>query len=90
MKKTRAVKSRATVPLSSNPADIEKYFWDIGYRNGLRRWISELFRYRNDSFQYDIFSSDNGITDVDVGYRISPTLRSMSMPTYVVLLKQSI
>jgi hypothetical protein len=30
----------------------------------------------------DIFVSDIGITDVDVGYRISPTLRSMSMPTY--------
>jgi hypothetical protein len=40
--------------------------------------ISELFRYRNDSFQSDIFSSDIGITDVNVGCRISPTLRSMS------------
>jgi hypothetical protein len=44
--------------------------------------ISEPFRYRNDSFQSDIFSSDIGITDVDVGSRISPILRSMSMPTY--------
>jgi hypothetical protein len=44
--------------------------------------ISELFRYRNDSFQSDMFSSDIGITDVDVGCRISPTLRSTSMPTY--------
>jgi hypothetical protein len=44
--------------------------------------ISEHFRYRNDVFQSDIFVSDIGITDVDVGYRISPTLRSMSMPTY--------
>jgi hypothetical protein len=44
--------------------------------------ISEYFRYRNDVFQSDIFVSDIGITDVDVGYRISPTLRSMSMPTY--------
>jgi hypothetical protein len=44
--------------------------------------ISELFRYRNDSFESDIFSSDIGITDVDVGCPISPTLRSMSMPTY--------
>jgi hypothetical protein len=44
--------------------------------------ISEPFRYRNDSFQSDILSSDIGITDVDVGCRISPTLRSMSMPTY--------
>ncbi len=44
--------------------------------------ISEPFRYRNDCFQSDIFSSDIGITDVDVGCRISPTLRSMSMPTY--------
>jgi hypothetical protein len=52
--------------------------------------ISELFRYRNDNFQSDIFSSDIGITDVDVGCQISPTLRSMSMPTYVDLSKQSI
>jgi hypothetical protein len=44
--------------------------------------ISEHFRYRNDVFQSDIFVFDIGITDVDVGYRISPTLRSMSMPTY--------
>jgi hypothetical protein len=47
--------------------------------------ISEHFRYWNDVFQSDIFVSDIGITDVDVGYRISPTLRSMSMPTYAVL-----
>jgi hypothetical protein len=44
--------------------------------------ISELFQYRNDNFQSDIFSSDIGITDVDVGCQILPTLRSMSMPTY--------
>jgi hypothetical protein len=44
--------------------------------------ISEHFRYRNDVFQSDIFVSDIGITDVDVGCQISPTLRSMSMPTY--------
>ncbi len=44
--------------------------------------ISEHFRYRNDVFQSDIFVSDIGITDVAVGCRISPTLRSMSMPTY--------
>jgi hypothetical protein len=44
--------------------------------------ISEPFRYRNDIFQFDIFSSDIGITDVDVGCRISPIMRSMSMPTY--------
>jgi hypothetical protein len=44
--------------------------------------ISEPFRYRNDSFQSNIFSSDIGITDVDVGCRISPILRSVSMPTY--------
>ncbi len=43
--------------------------------------ISELIRYRNDGFQFDIFSSDIGITGVDVGCRISPTLRWMSMPT---------
>jgi hypothetical protein len=46
--------------------------------------ISEVFRYRNDVFQSDIFVSDIGITYVDVGCRISPTLRSMSMPTYVI------
>jgi hypothetical protein len=44
--------------------------------------ISEHFRYRNDVFQSDIFVSDIGITDVDIRCRISPTLRSMSMPTY--------
>jgi hypothetical protein len=44
--------------------------------------ISEHFRYRTDVFQSDIFVSDIGITDVDVGCRISPTLRLMSMPTY--------
>ncbi len=46
--------------------------------------ISEQFQFRNDSFQSDIVSSDIGITDVDVGCRISPTLRSMSMPTYTL------
>jgi hypothetical protein len=44
--------------------------------------ISELFRYQNDSFQSDIFSSNIGITDVNVGCQISPTLRSILMPTY--------
>ncbi len=44
--------------------------------------ILEHFRYRNGVFQSDIFLSDIGITDVDVGCRISPTLRSMLMPTY--------
>jgi hypothetical protein len=44
--------------------------------------ISEHFQYRNDVFQSDIFVSDIGITDVDVGCRILPTLRSMSMRTY--------
>jgi hypothetical protein len=44
--------------------------------------ISEHFRYRKDVFQYDIFVHDIGITDVDVGCWISPTLRSMLMPTY--------
>ncbi len=39
--------------------------------------ISEHFRYWNDVFQSDIIVSDIGITDVDVGCRISP----MSMPT---------
>jgi hypothetical protein len=43
--------------------------------------ISEHFRYRNDVFQSDIFFSNIGKTD-DVECRISPTLRSMSMPTY--------
>jgi hypothetical protein len=50
--------------------------------------ISEHVRYLNDVFQSDIFVSDIGITDVDVGYRISPTLRSVSMPTYAVELVQ--
>ncbi len=44
--------------------------------------ISGLFQYRNDSFQSDIFSSNIRIADVDVRCRISPTLRSMSIPTY--------
>jgi hypothetical protein len=44
--------------------------------------ISEHFQYPNDVFQSDIFVSDIGITDVDVGCRILPTFRSMSMPTY--------
>jgi hypothetical protein len=62
----------------SNPADVLNIFWisDIGMDSDVD------IRYRNDSFQSDIFSSDIGITDVDVGYRISPSLRSMSMPTY--------
>ncbi len=51
--------------------------------------ISKHFRYRNDVFQFDIFVSDIGITDVDVGCRISPTLRSMSMPTYGEMLSQT-
>jgi hypothetical protein len=38
----------------------------------------------SDIFQSDIFVSDIGITDVDVGYRISLTLRSMSIPIYGV------
>ncbi len=33
--------------------------------------ISEHFRYRNDVFQSNIFVSDIGITDVDVGCRMS-------------------
>jgi hypothetical protein len=44
--------------------------------------ISEHFRYRNNVFQSDIFVSVIGMTDVDVGCRISPIFRSMSMPTY--------
>jgi hypothetical protein len=44
--------------------------------------ISEHFRHRNDFFQSDIFVSDIGIADVNVGCRISPTLRSMLIPTY--------
>jgi hypothetical protein len=47
-------------------------------------FISEHFRYRNDGFQSNIFVSDIGITDVNVGCQISPTLRSMLMPTYGV------
>ncbi len=58
-----------------------KIYFNIGYQNGL--WCqSGLFHYRNDSFQPNIFSSDIRITDVHVQCRISPTLRSMSMPTY--------
>jgi hypothetical protein len=55
-------------------------------------WISDLgmdsdgdmgtLPIRNDNFQSDIFSSNIGITDVDVGCGILPTLRSASMPTY--------
>jgi hypothetical protein len=44
--------------------------------------ISEHFRYRNDGFPSNIFVSDIGITDDNVGCWISPTLRSMLMPTY--------
>jgi hypothetical protein len=40
------------------------------------------FQYLNGVFQSDIFVSDIGITDVDVGCQILLTLRSMSMPTY--------
>jgi hypothetical protein len=47
--------------------------------------ISEHFQYRNDVFQSDIFVSNIEITDVDVGCRISPTLGSMSMPTYICM-----
>jgi hypothetical protein len=49
--------------------------------------ISEHFRNQNDVFQSNIFVSDIGITDVNVGCRISPTMRSMSMPTYDVYVK---
>jgi hypothetical protein len=49
--------------------------------------ILEHFRYRNDIFQSYIFVSYIGITDVDVGCRISPTLRSMSMPTFTIYYK---
>jgi hypothetical protein len=67
--------------LGSNPADIINIFWisDIGIDSDADKGT---LRDRNDSFQSDIFSSDTGITDVDVGCRISPTLRSISMPTY--------
>jgi hypothetical protein len=44
--------------------------------------ILDYFRYWNDGFQSDIFVSDIGITDVDVGYQISRTLILMSMATY--------
>ncbi len=63
-------------------------YWDL--RNFCKCQISEWilmsilehYRYPTDSFQSDIFFSDIGITDVNVGCRISPTLGSMSMPTY--------
>jgi hypothetical protein len=65
--------------LCSNPADRINIF---RISEWTRISISEPFRYRNDIYQSDIFSSDIGITDVDVGCRISPAFRSMSMPTY--------
>jgi hypothetical protein len=43
--------------------------------------ILEHFRCWNECFQSDIFVSDIGITGVDVGCKISLTLRSISMPT---------
>jgi hypothetical protein len=49
--------------------------------------ISEHFRYGNDSFQSYIFVSDIGMTYLDAGCRISPILRSMSMPTNACHLK---
>jgi hypothetical protein len=62
-----------------NPEDVINNFW-------ISEWtqmsISEPFQYWNDSFQSNIFSSDIGITNVNVGYQILPTLRSMSMLTY--------
>ncbi len=60
----------------------DKYFVDIGYRNGLR------CRCRNPSdivmtvFSPTYFSSDITITDVDLRCQILPTLWSMSTPTY--------
>jgi hypothetical protein len=44
--------------------------------------ISEHFQYRNDSLKSEIFVFVIGITDADVRCGISPTLRSMLMPTY--------
>jgi hypothetical protein len=51
--------------------------------------ILELFRYRNDSFQSDIFSSDIRITDVVVGCKmsdigISQALRSVLIPPMII------
>ncbi len=71
--------------MGSNPVwgNIFSSMSDIGMNSDLDIGIlpiSEHFRYRNDVFQSDIFVSDIGITDV--GCHISPTLRSMSMPTY--------
>ncbi len=64
-------------------ADMKWHFFLYQISEWTLMSISEFFRYRNDCFQSDIFSSDIGITDVGVGCRISPTLRSMSMPIYV-------
>ncbi len=81
--------------LGLNPANVYYIFWildigmdsyvDIGALPILEWQFSAhciFFRYWNGSLQSHIFSSDIGITDVNVGCRISLTLRSMSMPTY--------
>ncbi len=62
--------------LGIKPCGCAENFLDIRYWNGFR------CRYWNDCFQSDIFFSDIGLTDDDVRCRISPTSRSMSMPTY--------
>ncbi len=67
--------------LGLNYADVTNIFWITGVRIDSDVDIGTL-RYQNESFQSNIFSYDIGITDVDVGCRILPTLRSMSMPTY--------
>jgi hypothetical protein len=65
---------KSVVEGSNQAAPIKKKF-NIGYRNELWcQYLSGPFRYRCDSFQSDIFFSDIGITDVDVGCWISPTL----------------
>ncbi len=58
------VKNRVSSP---NPEDT---VWIVIFGYRISEWtqmsISERFRYRNDGFQSDIFSSDIGITEVDM------------------------
>jgi hypothetical protein len=48
-------------------------FYLVPLPGSLSGSLSRLFQYRNESFQSDIFFSDIGITDVDVGCQISQT-----------------
>jgi hypothetical protein len=62
-------------------------YWNIRYWfSPISEWklmsISKLFRYWNERIYSDIFCSNIGIRDVNVGCQILPTWRLMSMPTY--------